>query len=101
MHGSIEQIDSAVNWKLVCQEKENGETLFFEDKIKLKHSVTGKYVALDPSSQYTEFNCGRGCEIMRQVELHGIDDGTLDEQIVFKIKGGIKFGIDEKINEEW
>ena len=96
----MDQIDRAVNWKIICTEKENGETLTFEDNVKLKHSVTGKYVALDPSSQYTEFNCGRGCEIMRQVELHGIDDGTEDDQTVFRMKGGIKFGVDnDKIKE--
>ena len=60
VHGS-EQQDPAINWKLICVDKEKGETISFFDKIKLKHSVTGKYVAIDPSSQYTEFNCGRGC----------------------------------------
>lgn len=52
VHGS-ETLDAAINWKIICIEKEKGENINFGDTIKLKHSVAGKYVALDPSSQYT------------------------------------------------
>lgn len=68
VHGVFDsQSDAAINWKVKCMEKEVGDSLYYGDAIKLKHSVTGKYIFLDPSSQYTEFNCGRGCEIMRQI----------------------------------
>lgn len=75
LHGSGGPLDEAVNWKIKCVDKEIGEVINFGDEVKLKHSVTGKYVYLDPSSQYTEFNC-RGCEILWQTEIHGVEDDS-------------------------
>jgi len=67
VHGMPDdRADAAVNWMIKCVNKEIGDSLNFGDEIKLKHSVTGKYISLDPSSQYTEFNC-RGCEIIHQI----------------------------------
>lgn len=63
----------------------------FGDEVKFKHSVTGKYILLDVSSQYTQFNC-RGCEIISQIELHAEDqDDTEQSKISFQIVGGLAF----------
>ena len=47
------QVDTGINWNIKCVEKEVGDVLYFGDAIKLKHSNTGKYFYLDPSSAYT------------------------------------------------
>lgn len=57
--------------------------------MRLKHSITGKYVSLDPAYAYTEANCGRGCEIAGQLELHAIDNP--DDSTIFALKTGISF----------
>jgi len=54
VHGyPYEQIDGAVNWNIHCVDKESGEDLHYGDKIRMKHDITGKYVATDGSSYYT------------------------------------------------
>ena len=52
--------------------------------------MTGKYASLDEAYAYTEANCGRGCEIAGQIELHAIDTQD-DTTSVFKIKTGMTF----------
>lgn len=83
-------IDEKINWKIICSEKHEGESVHYNDFIRVKHQVTGKYVSLDPVYAYTEANCGRGCVIAGQTELHGLD--FLDETTsVFQVKTGISF----------
>ena len=60
-------LDEKINWQLQCVDKEEGSSLHYQDKIRLKHMVTGKYASLDPSYAYTEANCGRGCSIAGQI----------------------------------
>lgn len=45
VHGMPDdRADAAINWKIKCPNKEKGEVINFKDEIKLKHSVTGKYI---------------------------------------------------------
>lgn len=91
VHGMPDdRADSAINWKIKCPHKEKGEILKFGDEIKLKHSVTGKYIELDQSSQYTEFNC-RGCEIIYQIEVHAVENDSEEDKTTFKLLGGLTF----------
>lgn len=100
VHGMPDdRADAAVNWMIKCVNKETGDSLNFGDEIKLKHSVTGKYVSLDPSSQYTQFNC-RGCEIIHQIELHAVDNDSDEESTVFRLVGGLTFGQKEDVLSE-
>jgi hypothetical protein len=71
-------------------DKEAGTEVHYNDKIRLKHQVTGKHASLDPAYAYTEANCGRGCSIAGQIELHALDN-TDDTTTVFQIKSGIAF----------
>ena len=82
--------DEKINWKLQCPQKEEGATLNYQDEIRLKHSVTGKYASVDPAYAYTEANCGRGCSIAGQIELHAIDSAD-ETTSVFQVKTGITF----------
>jgi hypothetical protein len=52
--------------------------------------VTGKYVSLDQAYAYTEANCGRGCSIAGQIELHAMDTQD-DATTIFQIKSGLAF----------
>lgn len=71
VHGiKKDKIDHGVVWSIHCVDKQSGEDLYFGDKIRLKHDTSGKYVTTDGSSFYTEGNCGRGCQIVGQLELH-------------------------------
>jgi hypothetical protein len=58
--------------------------------VRLKHGVSGKYVALDPAYAYTEANCGQGCAIAGQIELHAIDSAD-ESTSVFQVKTGLTF----------
>ena len=65
VHGvESNNLDAATNWQIKCSgDKSNGDAINFGDVVKFKHSISGKYIYLDHSSQYTEFNC-RGCELL-------------------------------------
>ena len=92
VHGmKKDAIDEKINWKLQCPHKEEGATLSYQDEIRLKHSVTGKYASVNPAYAYTEANCGRGCSIAGQIELHAIDSAD-ETTSVFQVKTGIAFG---------
>lgn len=65
--------------------------------MRLVHSATGKFVSMDQGYAYTEANCGRGCSIAGQIELHGIDAHD-DSTTVFQVKTGLSF--DQKIVEQ-
>lgn len=52
--------------------------------------MSGKYVILDPSSQYTEWNC-RGCEIVGQIEIHGVESESEDEKTLLRVLPGLTF----------
>ena len=82
--------DSKINWQIQCVDKETGSTINYDDQIRLKHIISGKYASLDPAYAYTEANCGRGCSIAGQIELHAIDSSD-ETTSVFKIKTGIAF----------
>jgi len=60
-------IDEKINFQIQCLEKENGQEIYYQDKVRFKHQITGKYVALDDVYAYTEANCGRGCSIAGQL----------------------------------
>ena len=79
-----------INWQILCAEKSEGDQIFYNDKIRLKHQITGKYASLDDAYAYTEANCGRGCSIAGQLELHALDNND-DTTTVFQIKTGIAF----------
>jgi len=92
VHGmKKESHDEKINWQLQCIGKEDGSPLSYQDQIRIKHTVTGKYASLDPALAYTEANCGRGCSIAGQVELHAIDSAD-DTTSVFQVRTGIAFG---------
>lgn len=92
MHGiKQDRIDHGVVWNIHCVDKENGEELHNGDKIRLKHDTSGKYVSTDGSTFYTEGNCGRGCSIVGQLELHAIDNGHYSEHAVFEVVGALSF----------
>jgi hypothetical protein len=91
VHGmKKENLDEKINWELHCVDKEDGEPLRYNDHLRLKHQVTGKYVSLDPIYAYTEANCGRGCSIAGQLELHAIDSSD-DTTSVFQARTGLTF----------
>ena len=91
VHGIQSQnIDEKINFQIQCVEKGEEEEISYNDKIRLKHQITGKYVSLDPAYAYTEGNCGRGCSIAGQLELHALD-GADEVTTVFQIKTGLTF----------
>ena len=91
VHGiGKDSADDKTNWQLQCLDKEQGSSLSYNDLIRLKHQVTGKYTSLDPAYAYTEANCGRGCSIAGQIELHAIDSHD-DSLSVFQVKTGLTF----------
>lgn len=91
VHGmSKDNLDEKINWQIHCVDKTEGEEIHYNDLIRLKHHVTGKYISLDPVYAYTEANCGRGCSIANQIELHAIDNHD-DATTVFQIKSGLSF----------
>lgn len=66
-------LDEKINFQVQCADRQEGEGIFYNDRVRLKHQITGKYASLDDSYPYTEANCGRGCTIAGQLELHAID----------------------------
>lgn len=92
VHGMARNnLDDKINWQLQCVDRHEGEQLHYNDRIRLKHQITGKYVSLDDAYAYTEANC-RGCSIIGQLELHALD--TADDTTIFQIKTGIAFDKD-------
>jgi hypothetical protein len=68
VHGmNKNNIDEKINFQIQCVDRHEGESIFFNDRIRLKHQITGKYASLDESYPYTEANCGRGCSIAGQL----------------------------------
>ncbi len=93
VHGiTKDNLDDKVNWQIQCADREEGSPLHFNDRIRLKHQVTGKYASLDPAYAYTEANCGRGCSIAGQLELHALDASD-DTTTVFQIKTGLAYDL--------
>lgn len=89
VHGMTRNnLDEKINWQLQCVDRQEGEQVHFNDKVRLKHQITGKYVSLYDAYAYTEANC-RGCSIIGQLELHALD--TADDTTIFQIKTGIAF----------
>jgi hypothetical protein len=85
-----DRLDDKIDWKIECADKEAGSELHYNDKVRFKHQVTGKHIGLDPAYAYTEANCGRGCSIAGQIELHAVDN--IDDSItLFQIKSGLTF----------
>lgn len=91
VHGMpADRVDDKINWQIQCTTKGEGEQLHYQDTLRLVHSATGKLVSLDQGYAYTEANCGRGCSIAGQIELHGIDAHD-DTTTVFQVKTGLTF----------
>jgi hypothetical protein len=91
VHGiQAQNVDEKINFQLQCVDKTEGEAINYNDKIRLKHEITGKYVSLDPAYAYHEGNCGRGCSIAGQLELHALDAAD-EATTVFQIKTGLAF----------
>lgn len=89
VHGMTrDKLDEKINWQIQCVDKPDGTEVHVHDAIRLKHSVTGKYASLDQAYAYTEANCGRGCSIAGQIELHALDTHD-DTTTVFQIKSGM------------
>lgn len=51
------------------------------------HAATHKYVRFSNSQPYTEFNCGRGCSLVGQIELHAVKDAGKDTAL--RAVGGV------------
>ena len=60
-------IDDRVNWKIICDGKDEEEPIKFGDYVRLRHENTGKYASLSKSYVYNEANCGRGCILAGQL----------------------------------
>lgn len=75
------------NWKVVCSTKEVGEALLFNDEFRMMHIGTHKYVRFSNVQVYSEYNCGRGCSLVGQLELHAIKEAAKDS--LLKAVGGI------------
>ncbi len=85
-----DRVDSSVNWQLVCADQEEGTKIKFYDRVKLKHSMSGKFVELRQESIYTEANCGRGCVLAGEVELHANENAEEDDA-TFELRPGMSF----------
>lgn len=54
VHGITKaNLDEKINWQIQCVDKSEGDRIFYNDKIRLKHEITGKYASLDDSYAYT------------------------------------------------
>ena len=91
VHGvKSDRLDDKIDWKIECADKQAGSQLHYDDKIRFKHQVTGKHISLDSAYAYTEANCGRGCSIAGQIEMHAVQ--TVDDTTtLFQIKSGMAF----------
>jgi hypothetical protein len=49
--------------------------------------MTDKYVRFSGSQLYTEFNCGRGCTLQGQIEIHAVKEAGKDT--VLKVVSGL------------
>ena len=99
VHGiKKDNLDEKINWEVHCVGKEDGDALRYDDEVRLKHQVTGKYASLDPIYAYTEANCGRGCSIAGQLEMHAIDSAD-ETTSIFKVRTGLTFD-PEFVNQE-
>lgn len=61
-----------------CNGKKEGEPLAFNDEFQLLHTATDKYVRFSNGQPYSEFNCGRGCALAGQLELHAVKEDGKD-----------------------
>jgi hypothetical protein len=91
VHGMpADRVDDKINWQIQCSDRAEGEDLHYQDQVRLIHAATGKYVSLDQAYAYTEANCGRGCSIAGQIELHAVDAHD-DTTTVFQVRTGLSF----------
>lgn len=94
VHGmNRNSIDEKINFQIQCVDRPEGEGIYYNDRVRLKHQITGKYASMDDSYPYTEANCGRGCTIAGQLELHAVDS-TDELTTIFQLKTGITFDQD-------
>ena len=53
VHGmNKNNIDEKINFQIQCVDREAGTQIHFQDKIRFKHQITGKYVSLNDMFAY-------------------------------------------------
>ena len=61
--------DGGDNFRLVCDNKREGQEITGEDIFYLQHEGRGTFVGTDRAFAYNQHNCGYHCPIMGQLEI--------------------------------
>eukprot|EP00550_Attheya_septentrionalis_P003028 CAMPEP_0198281936 /NCGR_PEP_ID=MMETSP1449-20131203/1816_1 /TAXON_ID=420275 /ORGANISM="Attheya septentrionalis, Strain CCMP2084" /LENGTH=217 /DNA_ID=CAMNT_0043977963 /DNA_START=129 /DNA_END=782 /DNA_ORIENTATION=- len=84
--GSDGEGDSGDSWIVACTNK-NDKYWKRNEKVRLQHGDTSKYLGASDQAKYTQQNCGSRCPILNQLETFGRTHE--DNMSLFKVELGV------------
>jgi dolichyl-phosphate-mannose--protein O-mannosyl transferase len=84
--GSDGEGDSGDSWIIVCTNTK-GKYWKRNEKVRLQHGDTSKYLGASDQAKYTQQNCGSCCPILNQLETFGRTHE--DNMSLFKVELGV------------